>query len=69
MRLIYLLFGLAAILWLTYTYTGSDTAHKQDADNTVKQQAAERLDEARAAADALQKSLDEQAKRLPQANE
>ena len=69
MRLLYLVIALALILWLAYTYQGSNNDIKTESDTTVKQQAMEQLEEAQDAADALQKSLDEQAKRLQQSNE
>ena len=60
MRLIYLLVGLAIILWLAYTYNGTNTVIKTEGDKTVKQQAVEHIDEAKQAASALQKSIAEQ---------
>lgn len=69
MRLIYLVVGLGILLWVIYTYQGSNSALKTDGDTTVKQQAAEQLRQAQEAADALQKSINEQAKRLQQPSE
>ena len=69
MRLITLVLGLAVLLWIIYTYQGSDTALKPETDKTVKQQAAEQRDEAKAAASTLQQSLDAQAKQLQQSSE
>jgi len=64
MRLLSLVFALAIISWLVYTYMGSNTVIKTDGTRTVKEQTIERLDEAREATKALQKSLDEQAQRI-----
>lgn len=64
MRLLSLVFSLAIISWLVYTYMGSNTVIKTDSTKTVKQQTIERMDEAKEAAKALQKSMDEQAKKM-----
>ena len=69
MRLISLILGLAVLLWIIYTYQGSNTALKPDADKTVKQQVVEQMDEAKATASTLQQSLDAQAKQLQQSAE
>ena len=69
MRLITLILGLAVLLWVIYTYQGSNAVIKTDGDTTVKQQAEEQLRQAQEAADALQKSINEQAKRLQQSGE
>lgn len=69
MRLLYLVIGLAILLWVIYTYQSSNTANNADSDKTVKQQLIEQKNEAKSAASALQKSLDEQAKRLQQSTE
>lgn len=64
MRLISLVFALAIIAWLVYTYMGSNTVIKTDSDKTVKEQVVETMDEARESANKLQKSLQEQAKQI-----
>lgn len=64
MRLISLVFALAIIAWLVYTYMGSNTVIKTDSDKTVKEQVVETMDEARESANKLQKSLHEQAKQI-----
>ena len=69
MRLITLILGLAVLLWVIYSYQGSNAVINTDGDTTVKQQAAEQLEEAKEAANALQKSINEQAKRLQQSSE
>ncbi len=69
MRLLYLVVGLAIILWLAYTYNASNTVIKMDGDKTVKQQAVEHVDKAKQAANALQESIDEQAKLLQKSTE
>lgn len=69
MRLIYLILGLAVLAWVIYTYQGSTNGTMTEGDKTVKQQAVESIDEAKQAASALQKSIDDQAKRLQQSTE
>lgn len=69
MRLISLVLGLAILLWVIYTYQDSNTVIKTDGDKTVKQQAIEQMEEAKQAASALQKSIDDQAKRLQQSTQ
>ena len=57
MRFMSLVLGLAILLWVIYTYLGSNAVLKTDGDKTVKQQ----IDKAKDAANALQKSVNEQA--------
>lgn len=64
MRLLSLVFTLAIISWLVYTYMGSNTVIKANGDKTVKEQVIETIDEAKEATKAMQKSLDEQTKRM-----
>lgn len=65
MRFISMVLGLAILLWVIYTYLGSNTVLKSDGDKTAKQQ----IDKAKEAANALQKSVHEQAELIQKAKE
>jgi len=64
MRLLSLIFALAIVAWLVYTYLNSGQTIKMDGDKTVKQQTQETIQHAQDAASDLQKTLDEKTKQL-----
>jgi len=64
MRLLSLVFALAIVAWLVYTYLNSGQTIKMDPDKTVKQQSQETIQHAKDAASDLQKTLDEKTKQI-----
>ena len=64
MRLLSLIFALAIVAWLVYTYLNSGQTINMDGDKTVKQQTQETIQQARDAAGDLQNTLNEKTKQL-----
>ena len=64
MRLLSLVFGLAIVAWLVYSYLDSGKTIDMNGDKTIKQQSQQTLQQAQDAANDLQRSLQQSQQNL-----
>jgi uncharacterized ion transporter superfamily protein YfcC len=64
MRFLSLIFALAIVAWLLYTYLDSGQTIKMDSDKSVQQQTQETMQRAQDSAEELQRSLDKNQQQL-----